>query len=37
LDRLFEGNELAMDIDKAKIRIVPKDRGKEIKSDAEFS
>jgi tRNA (cytidine56-2'-O)-methyltransferase len=37
LDRFFEGNELAMDFDKAKIRIVPKDRGKEIKSDAEFS
>jgi len=36
LDRFFEGNELAMDFDKAKIRIVPKDRGKEIKSDDEF-
>lgn len=37
LDRFFEGQELAVDFDKAKIRIVPKERGKEIKSDDEFS
>ena len=37
LDRFFEGKELAIDFDKAKIRIVPKDRGKEIKSDEEFN
>ena len=34
LDRFFEGNELAKDFEKAKIRIIPKERGKEIKSDA---
>ena len=33
LDRFFEGNELDMDFERAKIRIVPKERGKEIKSD----
>jgi len=37
LDRLFEGHELAQDFDKAKIKIVPKERGKEIKSNVEFS
>jgi tRNA (cytidine56-2'-O)-methyltransferase len=37
LDRFFEGEELAKAFDKAKIRIVPKKRGKEIKSDGEFS
>ncbi len=37
LDRFFEGKELAVDFDEAKIRIVPKERGKEIKSDDEFS
>jgi len=36
LDRLFEGNELAIDFEKAKIKIVPKERGKEIKSDEGF-
>ena len=35
LDRFFEGKELAKDFEKAKIRIVPKQRGKEIKSDTE--
>ena len=37
LDRFFEGKELAMAFDRAKIRIVPKERGKEIKSDDEFT
>ncbi len=36
LDRLFEGNEFAKDFEKAKIKIVPKERGKEIKSDEGF-
>jgi tRNA (cytidine56-2'-O)-methyltransferase len=36
LDRLFEGKELARDFEKAKIKIVPKERGKEITSDEEF-
>ena len=36
LDRLFEGNELARDFEKAKIKIVPKERGKAIKSDEGF-
>jgi tRNA (cytidine56-2'-O)-methyltransferase len=36
LDRLFEGKELAKDFEKARIKIVPKERGKEIKSDEEF-
>ena len=35
LDRFFEGQELAEDFERAKISIVPKERGKEIKSDAE--
>ena len=37
LDRFFEGKELAADFEKAKIKIVPKKRGKEIKSNPEFS
>ena len=37
LDRFFEGKELAADFDKAKIKIVPQKRGKEIKSNPEFS
>lgn len=36
LDRYFEGNELAKDFEKAKMRIVPKERGKEIKTDGQF-
>jgi tRNA (cytidine56-2'-O)-methyltransferase len=36
LDRFFEGNELAKDFEKAKIRIIPKERGKEISNDAEY-
>ena len=36
LDRFFEGKELAKDFEKAKIRIVPQERGKEIKTDDEF-
>jgi tRNA (cytidine56-2'-O)-methyltransferase len=35
LDRFFEGEELAKDFDKAKMRIVPSTRGKKIKSDAD--
>ncbi len=35
LDRYFEGKELAADFDGAKMRIVPRVRGKEIKCDAE--
>jgi tRNA (cytidine56-2'-O)-methyltransferase len=37
LDRYFEGQELDKHFEKAKISIVPKERGKEIKTDAEFS
>ena len=37
LDRFFEGRELSEDFEKAKIRIVPKKRGKAIKVDDEFS
>jgi len=33
LDRYFEGKELAKSFDKARIEIVPKERGKEIKSN----
>jgi len=33
LDRLFAGEELARDFDNAKMRIVPKARGKEIKNN----
>ena len=36
LDRFFEGKELGKDFEKAKIRIVPKERGKEIKTDGSF-
>ena len=36
LDRFFEGKELTRDFEKAKIKIVPRERGKEIKSDVEF-
>ena len=37
LDRFFEGKELESDFEKAKIKIVPQKRGKEIKSSPEFS
>jgi tRNA (cytidine56-2'-O)-methyltransferase len=37
LDRYFEGKELAKPFEKAKIEIVPKERGKEIKSNIDFS
>lgn len=37
LDRFFEGKELAKDFEKAKMRIVPKKRGKSIKTNDEFS
>jgi len=37
LDRLFEGQELAREFNNAKIKIVPKKRGKEIKSNEEIS
>jgi len=37
LDRVFEGKELARDFEKASIRIIPRKRGKEIKSSEEFS
>jgi tRNA (cytidine56-2'-O)-methyltransferase len=36
LDRYFEGKELAKPFEKAKIKIVPKERGKEIKSNVDF-
>ena len=36
LDRYFDGKELAKLFEKAKIEIVPKKRGKEIKSDMNF-
>jgi tRNA (cytidine56-2'-O)-methyltransferase len=35
LDRFFEGEELAKDFDKAKMRIVPSTRGKKIKSNTD--
>jgi tRNA (cytidine56-2'-O)-methyltransferase len=35
LDRFFEGKELAKGFEKAKIEIVPRERGKEIKSDVD--
>lgn len=35
LDRYFEGKELAVPFDKAKIEIVPKERGKEIKTNVD--
>ena len=37
LDRFFEGKELAKDFEKAKLRIVPRERGKKIRSNVEFS
>ena len=33
LDRFFEGKELGASFEKAKIAIVPKERGKEVKRD----
>ena len=36
LDRYFEGKELAQSFEKAKIEIVPKERGKQIKSNGNF-
>jgi tRNA (cytidine56-2'-O)-methyltransferase len=35
LDRYFEGKELGQPFEKAKIAIVPKERGKEIRTDRE--
>ena len=35
LDRFFEGKELSKDFEKAKIKIIPRERGKEIKTDDE--
>jgi tRNA (cytidine56-2'-O)-methyltransferase len=35
LDRYFEGKELGKSFDKAKISIIPKERGKEIKTSTE--
>ena len=35
LDRFFSGKELTVDFEKAKMRIVPKARGKEIENDGE--
>ena len=37
LDRFFEGKELERDFEKAKLKIIPQKRGKEIKSNPEFS
>lgn len=37
LDRYFEGKELVKSFPNAKVEIVPKDRGKEIKTNADFS
>ena len=36
LDRYFEGKELAKPFEKAKMEIVPKERGKQIKSNVNF-
>lgn len=36
LDRFFEGKELGASFEKAKIAIVPKERGKEVKKDTKF-
>jgi tRNA (cytidine56-2'-O)-methyltransferase len=36
LDRYFEGKELARSFEKAKIEIVPKERGKQIKTCVDF-
>ena len=35
LDSFFEGKELSKDFEKAKIKIIPRERGKEIKTDDE--
>ena len=37
LDRYFEGKELAKSFEKAKLEIIPKERGKEIKTNVDFS
>jgi len=37
LDRYFDGKELGKPFEKAKISIVPKERGKEIKTNVDFS
>jgi len=37
LDRYIEGEELAKDFEKAKIKIIPKERGKEVNTDVDFS
>lgn len=37
LDRYFEGKELGKQFEKARIEIVPKSRGKEIRTDIDFS
>ncbi len=37
LDRYFEGKELAKSFDKAKLEIIPKERGKQIKTNVDFS
>jgi len=37
LDRYFEGQELSKNFEKAKLRIVPQERGKQIKSQDDFS
>ncbi len=36
LDRYFEGKELAVGFEKAKIKIIPKNRGKEVKTVDDF-
>ncbi len=36
LDRYFQGKELGKPFEKAKISIVPKERGKEVKTNADF-
>ena len=36
LDRFFEGKELEVDFEKAKLKIVPQKRGKEIENNPEF-
>jgi tRNA (cytidine56-2'-O)-methyltransferase len=36
LDRYFEGKELGLPFEKAKISIVPKERGKEVKTNIDF-
>jgi len=37
LDRYFEGKELAKSFEKAKLEIIPKERGKQIKTNVDFS